>query len=175
MYLYTVSPRSRVIFLPFPFECWRAGCCWFQVRSYPLSQSIGSCCCIMGPQQRCSLVVNFQAVGNLKVDELRFFFEWQQDLVFIKIIYHSFILIHLDLILGLLGKLWKLPKALLAGEAFCQIERSGHSWNVCVEDYLAFVFKLITPQSQSNIHNSQTIFTCHSYIICMCIVYDIFR
>lgn len=104
-----------------------------------------------------------------------FFWEWQQDLVFIKIIYHSFILIHLDLILGLLGKLWKLLKALLAGEAFCQIERSSHSWNVCVEDYLAFVFKLITPQSQSNIHNSQTIFTCHSYIICMCIVYDIFR
>lgn len=28
----------------------------------------------MGPQQRCYLVVNFQAVGNLKVDELRFFF-----------------------------------------------------------------------------------------------------
>ena len=78
VFIYTVSPNwnmlSRVILLPFPFECWRAGCCWFQVRSYPLSQSFGSCCCIMGPQQRCYLVVNFQAVGNLKVDELRFFF-----------------------------------------------------------------------------------------------------
>lgn len=128
----------------------------------------------MGPQQRCYLAVNIQAVEIWKLmnsENCGFNSSTLSDVDKNP----WFILVYLDLIL--IVKLqqkanfsWKscgssINKALTV-EAFCPIERSSHSWNVCVEDHLALVFKLTNPQSQSNIHNSQ-----HIYMY-MSIVYD---